>query len=322
MIGTSARPFSVSAYSTRGGTSGNVWRATMPSSSSARSRSDSVRGRDAGERALELAEARAAVGEVADHEQRPLAAHDVGGPADGTIGVRHERAVYRKTSPTEVAQPSATSTVALVAAPHDAERQRAAGGRVERVEQVVDAAERRGPPARTIRSPRASPARSAGLSSTTPRTSRPSRSGQPDGAAQAPRVAGRRERHAEPWAPGRLAARERRDPRAQRLVGGHGEDQPALAADGVEPEQVPGEVDERAARGAARQRRGVLDRAADAAPARPAEAAAGGGHEPEGQRAARARSGRRARAPARRRRAPATRSGSQATGARRRSRPR
>ena len=44
MIGTSARPFSVSAYSTRGGTSGYVWRATMPSSSSARRRSERVRG--------------------------------------------------------------------------------------------------------------------------------------------------------------------------------------------------------------------------------------------------------------------------------------
>src|SRR5207245_3995168 len=44
MIGSSARPLSVSAYSTRGGTSGNVWRATMPSSSRARRRSDSVRG--------------------------------------------------------------------------------------------------------------------------------------------------------------------------------------------------------------------------------------------------------------------------------------
>src|SRR6185312_16888621 len=37
-------PFSVSAYSTRGGTSGNMWRSTIPSSSSARSRNDSVRG--------------------------------------------------------------------------------------------------------------------------------------------------------------------------------------------------------------------------------------------------------------------------------------
>ena len=44
MIGSSARPFSVSAYSTRGGTSGKVWRSTMPSSSSARSRSERVRG--------------------------------------------------------------------------------------------------------------------------------------------------------------------------------------------------------------------------------------------------------------------------------------
>ena len=43
-IGASARPFSVSAYSTRGGTSGKVSRTTMPSSSSARSRSERVRG--------------------------------------------------------------------------------------------------------------------------------------------------------------------------------------------------------------------------------------------------------------------------------------
>src|SRR5439155_1006652 len=44
MIGSSARPFSVSAYSTRGGTSGKVWRSTIACSSSARRRSDSVRG--------------------------------------------------------------------------------------------------------------------------------------------------------------------------------------------------------------------------------------------------------------------------------------
>ena len=88
MIGTSARPFSVSAYSTRGGTSGNVRRSTIPSSSSARRRSESVRGLMPGERALELAEARAAVGEVADDQQRPLAADDLGGPADGTGVIR------------------------------------------------------------------------------------------------------------------------------------------------------------------------------------------------------------------------------------------
>ena len=64
-------------------------------------------------------------------------------------------------------------------------------------------------------------------------------------------------------------------------VGRDGEDQAALAADGVEPEQAAVGVDERAARGAARERRGVLDRARDAAPARAAERAAGGGDEPE-----------------------------------------
>ena len=42
--GTSAWPLSVRAYSTRGGTSGYVWRSTIPSSSSARNRRDRVRG--------------------------------------------------------------------------------------------------------------------------------------------------------------------------------------------------------------------------------------------------------------------------------------
>src|SRR3954453_8751379 len=44
MIGARASPFSVSEYSTRGGTSGKVRRSTIPCSSSARSRSESVRG--------------------------------------------------------------------------------------------------------------------------------------------------------------------------------------------------------------------------------------------------------------------------------------
>ena len=43
-IGSSAWPLAVSAYSTRGGTSPNVCRSTIPSSSSARNRSDSVLG--------------------------------------------------------------------------------------------------------------------------------------------------------------------------------------------------------------------------------------------------------------------------------------
>src|SRR3954468_23617192 len=44
MIGSSASPLDVSEYSTRGGTSAKVWRSTMPSSSSARRRSERVRG--------------------------------------------------------------------------------------------------------------------------------------------------------------------------------------------------------------------------------------------------------------------------------------
>src|SRR5919202_1852615 len=44
MIGISARPFGVSEYSTRGGTSAKVWRSTIPSSSSARRRRERVRG--------------------------------------------------------------------------------------------------------------------------------------------------------------------------------------------------------------------------------------------------------------------------------------
>src|ERR687896_761278 len=44
---------------------------------------------DAGQRALQLAEAAAALGQVPDHEDRPLAADDVRSGADGTRGVRH-----------------------------------------------------------------------------------------------------------------------------------------------------------------------------------------------------------------------------------------
>src|SRR4051812_3758121 len=44
MSGSSAWPLSVSEYSTRGGTSGNVCRSMTPCSSSARRRSESVRG--------------------------------------------------------------------------------------------------------------------------------------------------------------------------------------------------------------------------------------------------------------------------------------
>jgi hypothetical protein len=76
-------------------------------------------------------------------------------------------------------------------------------------------------------------------------------------------VPGRRERDAEPRPRGLLAAGERVDAVAHGTVGRHGEDQAAVAADGVEAEQAPRRVDERPARGAARERRRVLDRAAD-----------------------------------------------------------
>src|SRR5579884_3684122 len=46
---------------------------------------------DALKRALELTEPGPALGEVADHEQRPLAAHDLGGAADRTGAIRDHR---------------------------------------------------------------------------------------------------------------------------------------------------------------------------------------------------------------------------------------
>src|SRR5215212_6666699 len=44
---------------------------------------------DPRERPLELTEAAAALGKIADHEDRPLAANDVRSRADGTCGIRH-----------------------------------------------------------------------------------------------------------------------------------------------------------------------------------------------------------------------------------------
>ena len=107
--------------------------------------------------------------------------------------------------------------------------------------------------------------------------------GQPDGGAHPARHARRRQRDAEPRPLGRLAARQLADAAAQGGVGRQGEDEAAVAADGVEAEQVAGGVDQRAAGRAARQRRGVLDRAGHAPPARAAEAAPGRGDEAEGR---------------------------------------
>src|SRR5262249_44633773 len=49
---------------------------------------------DAAERALELAEPRAALRQVTHDQERPLPADDVGGAADGAVGIRHLPTFY------------------------------------------------------------------------------------------------------------------------------------------------------------------------------------------------------------------------------------
>ena len=117
-----------------------------------------------------------------------------------------------------------------------------------------------------------SPARRRGAAGLHPADQQPVALGQPDGGAQLARGARWGERDAERGRGRRLAARERVHAGVQRGVGGQREDQPAVHAHGVDPEQAAVAVDERAAGRPARQRRGVLERAADPAAARPAEA--------------------------------------------------
>src|ERR671911_786919 len=62
---------------------------------------------DAGQRALELAEAATALGKVANHKDRPLATDDVRSGTDWACGIGHMGPVYRKTSGTEVMRPAA-----------------------------------------------------------------------------------------------------------------------------------------------------------------------------------------------------------------------
>ena len=80
MIGSRARPLLVSAYSTRGGTSGNVWRSTiallLEHAQAQRQRARA----DPRERAFQLTETRAAFGQFAHEQQRPLSAHYLRGP--------------------------------------------------------------------------------------------------------------------------------------------------------------------------------------------------------------------------------------------------
>src|SRR5215203_1805063 len=136
MIGTSARPLSVSAYSTRGGTSWNVSRATMPSSSSARRRSESVRGempsRDRSssqKRALSSARSR-----ITSSVHLPQTMSAVRQTGQSEFGMR--RPFYRKASLTEVC-----GDLALLGSPDHGEHERSAA--LERVEEVVEAAQRR-----------------------------------------------------------------------------------------------------------------------------------------------------------------------------------
>src|SRR4051794_5105754 len=136
MIGTSARPFSVSAYSTRGGTSGYVRRSRMPSSSSARSRSDSVRGemppseRSSSQNRERPSDRSRTIRSV--HFPQTMSAVRQTGQSGSGIDVPF----YRNALRTEV-----DLHVALLRAAHDAQRERR-GARLERVEQVVDAPER------------------------------------------------------------------------------------------------------------------------------------------------------------------------------------
>ena len=170
---------------------------------------------DALERALELAEAEPALREVTDHEHRPLAAHDVGGPADWAVAVRHRASSYRMTSLTEVEsvrRPSRSSvprtTVSASSPP----------ARAQRVEQVVDAAPAARPPAATRRSPRSRPAAAPGCLLHLAHE-QPVALGQPDRGAHPARGARRREREAEARVRRRLAAGQRVDALAQRRVG-------------------------------------------------------------------------------------------------------
>ena len=130
-------------------------------------------------------------------------------------------------------------------------------------------------PRATIRSPRRTPAAAAGPPSWTPRTSNPSRCGRPTArrssrAARGGAIATPSRGRSVAWPLARAAIAL-----GHCGVEVHGEDQPGLHADGVEPEQTALEVEQRRARGPARQRRGVLDRPGDPAPARSAQAAPG-----------------------------------------------
>ena len=155
-------------------------------------------------------------------------------------------------------------------------------------------------PARTSRSPRSSAGPRGRAAVDDAAHEQAVALGQPDRGAHPARHARRRERDAEPRPLGRLAARQLADAAAQRGVGRQGEDEAAVAADGVEAEQVAGGVDQRTA-GASRAAAAPCARSS-----RPRGARAGRGSRARSRTrgrtscAARARRGWRARAPAHR----------------------
>src|SRR5829696_2511124 len=170
----------------------------------------------------------------------------------------------------------------LVRAAHDRQLELAAGGRdrVERRVERLDALDRRlagrhdeiaGLDARRVR-------RAALLDGAHEQTVALR---QADRGAQPARHARRRDRDAETVRRRGLSAGEQEHPLLDRHARGHREDEPAVEPQAVHAEQVAVRAGKRPARRSARQRRGVLDRAADPAAARAPEAARARRHEAE-----------------------------------------
>ena len=84
-----------------------------------------------------------------------------------------------------------------------------------------------------------------------------------------------------PWRRCGIPTGYRAGPAAERLVSGYGQVEALTEAVGVDPEQLPAGVQERAARGAGQQRSGVLNAAGYAAAARAAEGPLDAGDEAE-----------------------------------------
>ena len=218
MMGTSARPFSVSAYSTRGGTSGKVGvhdalLLERPQPQAQRAR------RDPGQGALQLAESRAALRQVTDHEsvhfpQTMSAVRQTGQSGFGTkpkdIARLHELKCV-----------SANLDVPLLGAAHHRERQRRRRRRrARRTGRPCSPAA--GHRRATSRSPRCRPAPRPGCRRHA-RTSRPSRSGSPTAARmRARRAGGRARRRAAAGRPPRRSRAPRSGAGARRRRGARG----------------------------------------------------------------------------------------------------